>query len=124
MSSDISCLGTLSDLGRGASERETRRVRAALRGKFHSSFRRYRERALPPDQPKMPFIVTAVLLASVAYLLYEAYKRIFLDFGDSEAVATMLALPFVNRPDLKRVDQVSLNVFVFDSKDETSLFNY
>lgn len=49
-------------------------------------------------------ILTLVFAASVAYLLIEIFWR-RLDRGDSEAVATVLAVPFVNRPELSRADQ-------------------
>ncbi|KAI9003792.1 cytochrome P450 [Hyaloraphidium curvatum] len=56
----------------------------------------------------MSLAVTLVLSAAVLLLLAELYRRVFLSQGDSDAVATVFALPFVNRPDLKRVDQVFL----------------
>lgn len=54
-------------------------------------------------------LTLTLLTTAFAILFYELYRRFFVDFGDSEAVATYFAVPFVNRPDLKRTDQVSLH---------------
>lgn len=53
---------------------------------------------------KMALFTTVALLVSVAYLVYELVRR-KLDRGDSDAVATVFAVPFYNRPELKRADQ-------------------
>ena len=52
----------------------------------------------------MAFITTLILLASVAYLAWELIKRT-LDRGDGDAVAQLVGIPFINRPDLARADR-------------------
>lgn len=42
----------------------------------------------------MAFLVTLALGASIIYLLAELYKRVFLDWADSDAVATELGAPW------------------------------
>ncbi|KAI9004939.1 cytochrome P450 [Hyaloraphidium curvatum] len=45
-------------------------------------------------------LVTAVLLASAAYLIFELWWRRSADRGDGDAVATLVGVPFINRPSL------------------------